>query len=175
MTRSPVSPASRLVSSSVSPSAKYGVGGVAQVLERQHDQHPRARRRDRRGRGTGGARAVATSSPPTSSAIASAAAMPAYRPHGPAAPADEAARRPSLSSPRPHSATANSAAVSNRSAGWRASARLTTASTAGGRPGRTIASDGGRSTRRRAMMARGFGPVKGGEPLSISYTTTASE
>src|SRR5439155_18996285 len=70
-------------------------------------------------------------------------------------------------------ASANSTAVGNRSAGVFDSARRIASSVASGIVSRTI--DGGDTMSRewRAITARAVGPVNGGSPTSISYTTHA--
>ncbi len=65
-------------------------------------------------------------------------------------------------------ARANSAAVGKRSSRSQASARATAASTAGGTAARTRRGGAGGSTNRRAMIAWGEGPVKGGSPANAS-------
>ncbi len=64
-------------------------------------------------------------------------------------------------------AVPNSAALPNRSAGVRASARASTCSSAGG-TSRTAPRCGTGSVKRLAITAWGVGPVKGGSPASIS-------
>src|SRR6185437_5228257 len=70
-------------------------------------------------------------------------------------------------------ASANSAVVGKRSAGVLASARRIASSTASGIVTRTI--DGGdtMSSEWRASTACAVGPVNGGSPTNISYTTHA--
>ncbi len=66
------------------------------------------------------------------------------------------------------SASPNSAAVANRSAGSFDSAVRTAASTCGGIVFRWIVSERGSSVITRAMIACAVGPVNGGSPVSIS-------
>jgi hypothetical protein len=68
-------------------------------------------------------------------------------------------------------ARVNSAAVANRSAGTSASAFCTAVSTAGGTVGRKRLSGGAGWMNRFATTACGVGPVKGGSPASISWST----
>ena len=72
------------------------------------------------------------------------------------------------------SASLNSAAVANRSAGSFESAVRTAASTCGGIVFRWIVSERGSSVITRAMIACAVGPVNGGSPVSISYVTHPS-
>src|SRR4029077_16443392 len=70
------------------------------------------------------------------------------------------------------SAVANAPAVPNRSAGVLESAWVMAASSAGGTL-RSVPSRGIGSMNRLAMIAWAVGPVYGGSPASISYTTHA--
>ena len=72
------------------------------------------------------------------------------------------------------SASENRAAVANRSAGSFESAVTTAASTCGGTVFRCSVSERGSSVITRAMMACAVGPVNGGSPASISYSTQPS-
>ncbi len=72
-------------------------------------------------------------------------------------------------------ARAKSAAEANRSAGTLASALVTACSTPSGIPSRTVRRGGMGWVSRFAMIAWKLGPVYGGSPASISYTTQASE
>ena len=69
------------------------------------------------------------------------------------------------------SASANSVAVVNRSAGIFSSAFITACSTARGTACRTVRNAGTGSSEWRARTACGVGPVNGGPPASISYST----
>ncbi len=73
------------------------------------------------------------------------------------------------------SAAANCAAVVNRSAGVRASALVSAASTPAGTVSRTTEIRGNGSLSFFARIACGVGPVYGVSPLSISYSTQPSE
>ena len=73
------------------------------------------------------------------------------------------------------SASANCAAVWNRSARSLASAFTTAASTWGGTDSRSCRSGRGRSVTTFAITDWTVGPVIGGSPASISYRTVASE
>ena len=77
--------------------------------------------------------------------------------------------------PRSSSARANSPALAKRSAGVLSSALATAASTASGTEGRTTRRWTGRSVMSFAIIAWALGPVTGGSPASISYSTAASE
>ena len=70
------------------------------------------------------------------------------------------------------SAAANSPTLAKRSAGVRARARVTAISTPAG-TARSVVSFGSGSLNRLAMIACAVGPVYGGSPASISYTTHA--
>jgi len=72
------------------------------------------------------------------------------------------------------SASENCAAVPNRSAGSLESAVTTAASTCGGTVLRCSVIERGSSVITRAMMACAVGPVNGGSPVSISYSTQPS-
>ena len=102
-----------------------------------------------------------------------AAAPAATSGHGrrraPAGP--PAARAPGSPS---RSARANSAQLTKRSAGSFSRARPTAADTAPGTAGRCSCTGLGRSVIRRAITAATDGPVNGGCPTSISYSTAAS-
>ena len=89
------------------------------------------------------------------------------------APASVARRTAPVAADGMLSASANNAVVGYRSAGSFDSARRIAASTASGIVLRTI--DGGETMSRecRASTACAVGPVKGGSPTSISYTTHA--
>ena len=72
-------------------------------------------------------------------------------------------------------ARANSPALANRSAGVLSSALATAASIASGTALRTTRRWTGRSVISLAIIACAVGPVTGGSPASISYSTAASE
>lgn len=72
------------------------------------------------------------------------------------------------------SASANAAALANRSAGSLASAHSTACSTPGGMVSRSAVSATGFSVRTFATMLCTDAPVKGGSPHSISYVTAPS-
>ena len=76
--------------------------------------------------------------------------------------------------PRPASASANSAAVANRSAGSFSSAVSTAASTCAGMVWRWAWSGRGDSVTTRATIACAVEPVNGGSPVSASYSTAPS-
>ena len=76
---------------------------------------------------------------------------------------------------RTSSARAKSPALANRSAGVLSSALATAASTASGTDDRTTRRCTGRSVISLAIMAWAVGPVTGGSPASISYSTAPSE
>ena len=76
-----------------------------------------------------------------------------------------------VATPGRASASANCAAVANRSAGSFESAVRTAASTWGGTVFRCSMSERGSSVITRAMIACAVGPVNGGSPVSISYST----
>ena len=69
------------------------------------------------------------------------------------------------------SASANSRAFENRSAGALANARITALSSDRGTTSRSTRNDVGRSVISFAINARAVGPVTGGSPASISYVT----
>jgi hypothetical protein len=73
------------------------------------------------------------------------------------------------------SAWAICAAVANRSAATGASARWIACSTASGTLGRARRTRGTSPLSRRAITACAVGPVNGGSPASISYSTAPSE
>ncbi len=72
------------------------------------------------------------------------------------------------------SAAANSPAFANRSAGSFSSAVRIAASTYGGTVCRCPVTERGWSVMTRATMACAVGPVNGGSPVSISYSTQPS-
>ena len=76
--------------------------------------------------------------------------------------------------PRPLSASANSAALANRSAGSFSSAVRIALSTSGGMVCRCGRIGRGGSVSTRATIACAVEPVNGGSPVSISYSTTPS-
>ena len=82
-----------------------------------------------------------------------------------------AATRVTGSAPRPSSASANWAALTNRSAGSFSSAMRTAASTCDGMVWRCSVSERGSSVITRAMIACAVAPVNGGSAVSISYST----
>jgi len=67
--------------------------------------------------------------------------------------------------------SANSAAVAKRSAGVLASARTIASSIAGGTAARIALTPGGAAARCWRTMLSALGPVKGGSPANISYST----
>ena len=69
----------------------------------------------------------------------------------------------------------SSPADANRSAGTRASAFRTARSTDSGTAGRYCRTLGASLESRRAAIACAVGPVNGGSPASISYSTVPSE
>ena len=69
------------------------------------------------------------------------------------------------------SAETSSSADWYRSAGFLASDFMITASTCGATSSRVAVIERGRSVMVRMMMARAVGPVNGGSPASISYST----
>ncbi len=71
-------------------------------------------------------------------------------------------------------ARANSAALPNRSAGTGASARRIAWSNSSGTLGRPRRTLGTGSVKRLPITACAVGPVKGGSPASISYSTPPS-
>ena len=73
------------------------------------------------------------------------------------------------------SARAKSAAEANRSAGTAASALRTARSTDSGTAVRSCLRFGTSPVSRRAAIAWAVGPVNGGSPASISYSTLPSE
>ena len=73
------------------------------------------------------------------------------------------------------SARASSVAVAKRSAGNVAIAMPAMRSTSGSTVGRASRRLGARSVKRRAMIACTVGPVNGGAPASISYSTHPNE
>ena len=98
---------------------------------------------------------------------------------GAVAPATEAGSgavaRTGLVAAAEPSARANSSAEPNRSAATGASARATAASTCSGTLGRAWRTRGTSPLNRFAMIACAVGPVKGGSPASISYSTAPRE
>ena len=85
-------------------------------------------------------------------------------------PPSPPSRRSAVSSAAP-----NSAAVANRSAGVRASARWSARSTLSGTASRACRIGRAVSVNRRAIIACAVGAANGVSPASISYSTTASE
>ena len=91
-----------------------------------------------------------------------------FRPATAPAAAPVAAVRSVGAVPRPASASANSAAEPNRSAGSFSSAVITAASTCGGMVWRWGRMGRGDSVSTRATMACAVEPLNGGSPVSIS-------
>ncbi len=71
------------------------------------------------------------------------------------------------------SAWANSSALPNRSAGALARAFMSARSRVSGTSGRVLHTEGDGSANCFIMIACGLGPVNGGRPASISYSTHA--
>ena len=129
-------------------------------------------------RGTLVRREVTTSA--AASASESAASRPATRGQRPRVAgiplADAAALAPPARDPTgaADSAALKAPAVANRSAGSFSSAVSTASSTCGGTRSLRAASGAGRSVITFATMAWAVGPVNGGSPASISYSTQPS-
>ncbi len=146
--------------SSVMPSAKYSSSGVPRFSNGSTASL--------------GGPAGASPGPPlsaTTSGTAAPAAATATTPTVSARRIRTGATRDGTPSSGRLSASANSPAVWNRSAGTLCIAVRTARSTACGTALRTAASEWGASTACRAITARADGPVNGGWPASISYST----
>ena len=160
MTRRPESPASRLVSSSVSPSAKYWSAPGPRFLSGSTTSTllPGTP-------GVAGAERIARTPRMPATAIASTVSdATSQRRRAECRGRGVASDTSSLA----FKARAKAAADSNRSSGCRASARVRARSIASGTSARTDRTDGGGSVSRRAMMLRALGPVMGGVPATAS-------